>query len=192
MNPLTLSVPPSLSITDEQFYELCVANQDLQLERTAKGEIIIMPPTGGETSNRNSGLTAQVWVWNEQSQLGKVFDSSGGFKLPNGAERAPDVAWVSLDKWNRLTQQQREKFPPVCPDFVIELRSPNDSLKLLQEKMQEYQENGARLGWLINPKQQQVEIYRIGRDKEILDAPMTLLGEDVLPGFVLNLRSIWS
>jgi len=150
-----------------------------------------MPPTGGETSNRNAGLTAQIWVWNEQTQLGKVFDSSGGFKLPNGADRSPDASWVKLERWNALTPEQKTKFAPLCPDFVVELLSPSDSLKDTQEKMKEYRDNGARLGWLINRKSRQVEIYRQGQDVEVVENPVTLSGEDVLPGFVLYLASIW-
>jgi len=150
-----------------------------------------MPPTGGETSNRNAGLTAQIWVWNEQTQLGKVFDSSGGFKLPNGADRSPDASWVKLECWNALTPEQKTKFAPLCPDFVVELLSPSDSLKDTQEKMKEYRDNGARLGWLINRRTKQVEIYRQGQDVEVLENPVTLSGEDVLPGFILDLEPIW-
>ena len=160
MTALTVNINPIIQLTDEQFYQLCQVNRDLRFERTATGELIIMPPAGGETGNRNAGLTAQLWIWNEQNQLGKVFDSSTGFKLPNGADRSPDVAWVKQERWDNLTQEQKEKFIPMSPDFVIELLSPSDSLKVIQEKMKEYRDNGTRLGWLINPKSQQVEIYR--------------------------------
>lgn len=150
MNALTLNLNPVIKLTDEQFFQLCQANENLRFERTATGELIIMPPAGGETGNRNAGITAQLWIWNEQNKLGQVFDSSTGFKLPNGADRSPDAAWIKLERWNALTQQQKEKFPPICPDFVIELLSPNNNLKVTQEKMKEYRDDGVRLGWLIN------------------------------------------
>jgi Uma2 family endonuclease len=191
MTALTVNFNSVIKLTDEQFYQLCQDNETLRFERNSKGELIIMPPTGGETSNRNAGLTAQIWAWNEQTQLGKVFDSSGGFKLPNGADRSPDTSWVKLERWNALTPEQQTKFAPLCPDFVVELLSPSDSLKDTQEKMKEYRDNGARLGWLINRKSRQVEIYRQGQDVEVLESPASLSGEDVLPGFVLNLESIW-
>lgn len=191
MTTLTLNLNPIIKLTDDQFFKLCQENENIRLERTAKGELIIMSPAGGETSNSNAGLTAQVWIWNEQSKQGKVFDSSGGFKLPNGANRAPDAAWVILERWNALTAEQKKKFPPICPDFVVELMSPSDSLKETQDKMKEYRDNGARLGWLINHKSRQVEIYRQGAEVEVLLSPATLSGEDVLPGFILNLESIW-
>ena len=191
MTALTVNFNSIIKLTDEQFFQLCQDNETLRFERNATGELIIMPPAGGETGNRNAGLTAQLWMWNELNKLGRVFDSSTGFKLPNGADRSPDAAWVKLERWDALTQEQKIKFPPLCPDFVVELLSPSDSLKETQEKMQEYMDNGARLGWLINRKLRQVEIYRQGKDVEVLENPVTLLGEDVLPGFVLNLESIW-
>ncbi|TAD94342.1 MAG: Uma2 family endonuclease [Oscillatoriales cyanobacterium] len=160
MTTLTLNLNPIIKLTDDQFFQLCQENENIRLERTAKGELIIMSPAGGETSNSNAGLTAQIWIWNQQNRLGKVFDSSGGFKLPNGANRAPDASWVKLERWNALTPEQQKKFPPICPDFVVELMSPSDSLKETQDKMKEYRDNGARLGWLINRKSRQVEIYR--------------------------------
>ncbi|MBD2603190.1 Uma2 family endonuclease [Scytonema hofmannii FACHB-248] len=191
MNALTVNLKPIFELTDEQFFQLCQVNENLRFERTATGELIIMSPTGGETSNRNAGLTAQIWIWNEQNKLGKVFDSSGGFKLPNGADRSPDASWVKLERWNALTQKQQTRFLPLCPDFVVELLSPSDSLRDTQEKMREYRDNGARLGWLINRKSRQVEIYRIGQEVEVLESPVSLSGEDILPGFVLNLEAIW-
>lgn len=191
MTTLTLNLNPIIKLTDEQFFQLCQENENIRLERTAKGELIIMSPAGGEASNRNAGLTAQIWIWNEQNKLGKVFDSSTGFKLPNGANRAPDASWVTLERWNALTAEQKKKFPPICPDFVVELMSPSDSLKETQDKMKEYRDNGARLGWLINRKSRQVEIYRQGAEVEVQSSPATLSGEDVLPGFVLSLESIW-
>jgi Uma2 family endonuclease len=190
MTAFTLNLQ-AIPLTDEQFFQLCINNRDLRFERNANGDLIIMPPTGGETENRNAGITAQLWVWNEKNKLGIVFDSSTGFKLPNNADRSPDAAWIPLEKWNVLTPQQKEKFLPLCPDFVIELRSPSDSLKNLQEKMQEYIENGTRLGWLIDRTSKKVEIYRQGQAVEILDSPMTLSGEEILPDFVLDLQLIW-
>ncbi|KYC35680.1 hypothetical protein WA1_07685 [Scytonema hofmannii PCC 7110] len=199
-----LSLPPTLelqiNLTDEQFFQLCQNNRDLRFERTAKGELIIMSPTGGETSvrpwrkpypaYRNADLTYQLRGWNRQSDLGKSFDSSGGFKLPNGADRSPDASWIKIERWEALTPEEREKFLPLCPDFVVELRSPSDSLEKLQAKMQEYIDNGARLGWLIDPKRKVVEIYRPNQTVEVVQSPTTLSGEDVLPGFVLDLSPI--
>ncbi|MGK7886135.1 MAG: Uma2 family endonuclease [Crocosphaera sp.] len=190
INPLEINCD-SLQMTDEQFFQLCQDNRDLRVERNSNGDILIMPPTGGETGNRNSSINYQLYAWNLQNKLGITFDSSAGFTLPNKADRSPDASWIPLEKWNNLTPQQRQKFLPLCPDFVIELRSPSDSLKTLQNKMKEYLENGTKLGWLINPKAKQVEIYRQGKDVEILDNPTTLSGEDVLPDFVLDLELIW-
>lgn len=191
MTALTVNLNSIIKLTDEQFFQLCQDNENLRFERNATGELIIMSPAGGETGNRNAGLTAQLWMWNELNKLGKVFDSSTGFKLPNGADRSPDAAWVKLSRWDALTQEQQKKFPPLCPDFVVELLSPSDSLKATQNKVKEYINNGARLGWLINRKLRQVEIYRQGQEVEVLENPASLSGEDVLPGFVLNLESIW-
>jgi Uma2 family endonuclease len=192
-SPVSLSVPLKLDIdlTDEQFFQLCQNNRDLRFERTATGQLIIMPPTGSETSDRNAELTYQLRAWSRQNHLGKSFDSSGGFKLPNGAERSPDASWVHKDRWNRLTPSEKEKFAPLCPDFVVELMSPSDSPEKTRLKMQEYMENGARLGWLINRRQQQVEIYRPNQEVEILQNPQSLSGEDILPDFTLDLTPIW-
>lgn len=192
MTTLTLKLDPVIKLTSEEFFQICQENPDLKLERTAQGELIIMPPTGGETGKRNSSLNAQLWLWNEQTQLGEVFDSSTGFSLPNGADRSPDAAWVDKSRWEILTPNQKEKFIPLCPDFVIELLSPSDSLKKTQEKMQEYMDNGCRLGWLINRKKQEVEIYKIDKSIEILSRPQIILGDDVLPNFILKLDKIWS
>lgn len=196
MDAATITLPPtlqlSIELTDEQFFQLCRNNSDLRFERTASGEVLIMPPTGGETSNRNSELTYQIQAWSRQNNLGKSFDSNGGFTLPNGAIRAPDAAWIKLERWEALSQQQRRKFLPLCPDFVVELLSPTDSLPQLQAKMQEYIANGARLGWLIDTDTRRVEIYRPNRNVEILENPLALSGEDVLPGFVLDLSAIFS
>ena len=181
----------SLKLTDEQFYQLCQDNRDLRFERNINGDMVIMPPTGGETSNRNLRIIQQLGIWTDKNQTGIAFDSSGGFKLPNGADRSPDAAWIPKKKLENLTQEQRQKFLPLCPDFVVELRSPSDNLKSLQKKMQEYIENGTKLAWLINRQDQQVEIYRQGQEVEILNNPQTLSGEDVLVDFVLELEKIW-
>ena len=191
MTTLTLNLNPIIKLTDDQFFQLCQENENIRLERTAKGELIIMSPAGGETGSSNAGLTAQIWIWNQQKKLGKVFDSSTGFKLPNGADRSPDASWVKLERWDALTSEQKKKFPPICPDFVVELMSPSDSLKETQDKMKEYRDNGAVLGWLINRKSRQVEIYRPNQEVEILQSPTTVSSEDILPGFVLSLESIW-
>lgn len=188
---LTLNVSPVLKLTDEQFEQLAAVNQNLQIELTAKGELVIMPPTGGETGNRNFELDGQLWWWNRQHRLGKAFDSSTGFRLPNSATRSPDVAWITIERWEALTPTQRRKFLPLCPDFAIELVSATDDVEDTQKKMQEYIENGLRLGWLINPKTRTVEIYRQNQAVEVLQAPQILSGEEVLPGFSLDLQPIW-
>ncbi|MBW4631308.1 MAG: Uma2 family endonuclease [Iphinoe sp. HA4291-MV1] len=164
MTSLTLNLDSIIKLTSEQFYQLCQDNPDLKLERNAQGELIVMPPTGGETRKRNSSLNVLTWLWNDKTQLGEVFDSSTGFSLPNGTDRSPDVSWVQKTRWNSLTSEQKEKFIPLSPDFVIEILSPSDNLKKTQQKMQEYIENGCLLGWLINRKQQKVEIYRPGQE----------------------------
>jgi Uma2 family endonuclease len=181
-----------MELTDEQFQQICRNNRDLRFERTAQGELVIMAPTGGESGNFNSDLTGQIWSWNRDARQGKEFDSSTGFNLPNGATRSPDVAWVSLERWQSLSREQQRKFVPLCPDFVIELRSPTDERRELQKKMQEYLENGLQLGWLIDPETRQVEIYRPDHPVEVLDQPQTLSGETVLPGFVLDLSTIFA
>lgn len=196
MDATTITLPPtlqlSIDLTEEQFFQLCQNNRDLRFERTASGELIIMPPTGGETGNRNFEITVQLGIWNKQYNLGKGFDSSSGFKLPNGANRSPDASWVQQERWEALSQQQKRKFIPLCPDFVVELLSPTDSLKQVQLKMQEYIDNGVRLGWLIDAEARRVEIYRSNQNVEILENPLALSGEDILPGFVLDLSSILS
>jgi Uma2 family endonuclease len=180
----------ALKLTPEQFQEICAANGDLRLELTATGELIVMPPTGWRTSSRNSKLTTQICIWNEQTELGEAFDSSGGFVLPNKAQRSPDVAWVEKSRIEAANPDPN-RFLPLAPDFAIELRSATDRLSPLQEKMQEYQANGVRLGWLIDPQNQRVEIYRVNGDPEVLQSPTRLSGEDVLPGFTLDLTKIW-
>jgi Uma2 family endonuclease len=184
-------LPRSFTVTDDQFWELARTNPELRLERTAEGELIVMPPTGSEGGNYNAELTIDIGTWNRRTQLGKVFDSSTGFKLPNGATRAPDTAWITNERWNALTPEQRKKFAPICPDFVLELASESDDLGTLRQKMQEYIDNGCRLGWLVIPKTQQVEIYRSDASIEVLQSPITLSGEAVLPGFTLTLATIF-
>ncbi len=192
---MTIALPTTLELkidlTDEQFLQLCQNNRDLKFERTATGDLIIMPPTGGTTGDRNADLTFQLRAWNRQHRLGKTFDSSTGFKLPNGADRSPDAAWIAQARWDRLTPEQQDKFPPICPDFVVELMSPSDTLEKVQAKMQEYLANGARLGWLLNRKGKQVEVYRPNQPVELLTFPTTLSGERILPEFVLDLSEIW-
>ena len=190
MTAITLNLQ-SVQLTDEQFFKLCQDNRELKFERNANGDLVIMPPTGGETGNRNGRLTQQLFNWTDADGTGIGFDSSTCFKLPNGAERSPDAAWIPLERWHALTPQQQQQFIPLCPDFVIELRSPSDRLTELQEKMQEYQNNGTRLGWLINRQSRQVEISRSNQAVEVIDSPTMLTGESVLPQFQLNLESIW-
>ncbi len=187
----TITIPQTFQVTHEQFLEIAAVNRDLRLERTATGELIIMAPTGSETGNRNLDIEGQLWLWNRQTKLGVAFNSSSGFKLPNGADRSPDASWVKLERWQTLTPKEQEGFAPLCPDFVVELRSKSDNMEPLREKMREYIANGARLGWLIDRKNQKVEIYRQNQDVEILDNPRTLSGEDVLPGFILDLTDVW-
>ena len=184
-HPLELDFNP-LSLSDEQFYQLCLNNPDLTIERSAKGVVILMSPVGGDSGSRELGLGGELYLWNKNSKLGRVFSSSTLFKLPGGGDRSPDAAWVELSRWQALSAEERRKFPPIAPDFVIELRSSSDSLSALQEKMQEYLDSGVRLGWMFNPQQQEVEIYRQGQEKEVLSLPAELSGEDVLPGFVLQ------
>jgi Uma2 family endonuclease len=191
IQPVVLRLQPVIHLTDDQLYELCQLNHDLWIERTAQGDLVIMPPTGAGTSNRNIELSYQLQSWARQDQTGVAFDSSGGFKLPNGAMRAPDAAWVSRSRLTGLTAEQKERFLPLCPDVVIELRSPSDSLRAIQDKMQEYMDNGAQLGWLIDPLERHVYVYLPQRQPERLDNPEVISGEPILPGFVLNLQPIW-
>ena len=191
MNALTISLDSVIDLNDEQFFQLCRKNSDLRFERNAQGDITIMAPEGGETGMYTADITTDLVICYRKTKLGFTFGSSTGFKLPNGCDRSPDASWIAKERWEILTPQQRAKFAPICPDFVIELMSPSDNLKVTQAKMQEYQDNGARLGWLINRKDREVEIYRIGKPKEILKAPISLSGEDLLPEFVLSLGDIW-
>ena len=192
MTAITLQIPQSLKFTDDKFVEMVAANKDLRLELSSQGELSIMSPTGGETGNRNFEMCLDLGYWNRQNGLGKAFDYSTGFKLPNGATRSPDVSWIKMERWNALTPEQRKRFLPLCPDFVIELVSESDDLADTQAKMREYIANGLRLGWLINPKNKQVEIYRQNQEIEILQSPANLSGEDLLPGFILDLQPIFS
>ena len=195
MEGLTLNLPGSVGLTDEQFYQFCVANETWKIELSSNGELTIMPPTGGESGIRNSELNFQVSLWNRQTQLGYVFDSSTVFRLPNSAKRSPDVAWVSRERWNCLSSEQKRRFPPLCPDFVIELRSETDRLDQLRSKLLEYLENGIHLGWLIDPQSRLVEIYRPNQAVERLEDLLAenrpqLSGESVLPGLVIDLTPI--
>jgi Uma2 family endonuclease len=175
-------------MTDDEFFAFCRANDPIELERDKNGNIIIGSPTGSKTGLRNSTLAGELYAWNKYSELGYAFDSSTGFKLPNGATRSPDVAWIQKDRWKAITDDQQEKFAPICPDFIIELRSASDDLKYLQEKMEEYRENGCLLGWLIDRKVEQVFIYRPGQPLETVPSfTQSLSGEDVLPGFTFDL-----
>ena len=185
-SPLTLNLD-TVHLTDEQFYQLCQNNRELNFERTTKGNLIIMSPVGGDSGNREADLIADLVIWNRQTNLGYTFSSSTIFKLPNGADRSPDAAWIRKERWEALTPEQRRKFPPIAPDFVIELRSATDDLETLRDKMREYMDAGVQLAWLINPQQQQVEIYRPGQDVEVRNLPTELSGENVLPEFSLNL-----
>ena len=178
-------------ISDRELEQLCRDNPETRFETTPQGRLIVMSPTGSESGKRNSSLVAQIWYWNQQHKLGVVFDSSTGFKLSNGATRSPDVSWVQQGKWDSLSKQQQRKFAPIDPDFVIELMSPTDDLTQLQSKMLEYMDCGVKLGWLINPDEEQVEVYRQRQDKEVLDKPTHLIGEDVLPNLSVDLTEIF-
>ncbi len=185
-----LRLPPDLHLTDDQFYELCRLNRELRIERTAQGGLVIMAPAGGDTSDRNAEITMQLRLWAKRDGTGRTFDSSGGFLLPNGATRSPDASWVSHDRLAALTAEERAKFLPLCPEFVVELRSPTDGVSALQDKMREYMENGAQLGWLIDPLGDQVFVYRSGAPVERLEAPDIVSADPVLPGFRLELDEI--
>jgi Uma2 family endonuclease len=191
-HPVVLHTHPVLDLDEEQFFRFCQQNKDLRIERTAEGDLEVMPPAGWETGHRNMKLAVQLGTWAEQDNTGIATDSSGGFRLPNGAVRAPDAAWVRRERLAGLTPEQKQRFLPLCPDFVIELRSPTDSLTLVQAKMREYIENGSRLGWLLDPEAREVHIYRPDRDVERVDKASELSGDPELPGFVLDLRRIWS
>ncbi len=191
VTPMVLKFHPVITMTDEQLFDFCQLNKDLHIERKANGEIVIMSPTGSETEARNFDLIVQLGIWVKQYGTGVGFGSSGGFTLPNGAVLSPDAAWIKKTDWEAIPQEKRKKFAPICPEFVVELPSESDSLKVLQDKMEEYINNGTKLGWLIDRKERKVYIYRPEIAVEKLDNPSTLSGEDILSGFVLDLSSIW-
>ncbi len=192
---ITFYIPEDIKInpivSEAEFLKLATENQDLRLERSCTGELIIMPPTGSNTGRRNSDLIAQLVIWNKSFKLGIVFDSSTGFRLPKGSTRSPDASWVEKSRWDSLTEKEQDGYAPICPDFAVELRSPTDNLKRLQDKMIEYLDNGLLLGWLIDPSDKKVEIYRKQQEKEILNNPVNLSGEKVLSGFILDLTEIF-
>jgi Uma2 family endonuclease len=188
---VTLRTRPAIELTDDEFFALCQINRDLRFERTSQGDIIIMPPTGAATGSRNAEITAQLRNWAKQDGTGAVFDSSTGFKLPNGADRSPDAAWIPHAILTTLTAEQKQRFAPLCPNFVVELLSPTDTLAVTREKMTEYRDNGSRLGWLIDPEMRQVHVYRPHRPITILDNILEIAADPELPGFILDLREIW-
>jgi Uma2 family endonuclease len=191
--PYVLRLDPGPEpMTDEEFYGFCQSNPEWHIERTAQGELVIMPSTGGETGAFNSQINRLLGNWAEADGTGIVFDSSTAFTLPNNAVRSPDAAWIRRSRWEALTPDERRKFPPLCPDFVVELRSPTDALDKLQEKMEEYLANGAQLGWLIDPQERKVYLYRPGAEVLCLEDPAEVAGDPILPGFMLDLARVWS
>lgn len=189
-SPLVLDFS-AVEMTDDQLVKFCADNGDLRIELTAERKLIVMPPANPETSSKNYSINGELYVWSKQDGTGVGFESSAGFTLPNGAVRSPDASWMSKERWEAVPEDDKRRFSHVAPDFVAELRSPSDSLAILQNKMEEYIENGVRLGWLIDPFQRQVHIYRPGQTVEVLEYPASVSGESVLPGFVLNLQEIW-
>ncbi|AFY38166.1 protein of unknown function DUF820 [[Leptolyngbya] sp. PCC 7376] len=189
--PLTVSLPASKPMSQEEFYEFCLANRDLRIERTATGEVIVMPPAFSDTGNRNFNLAVQLGIWAEKDGTGLGFDSSAGFTLPNSAMRSPDASWMRKEKWEALSEEEKSSFAPVCPDFVIELRSKSDTLKGLQAKMEEYLKNGVALGWLIDRRNKTVYIYRPNQTPQILENPDVVNGDPELPNFQLPMAKIW-
>lgn len=189
--PMVLQMLPNMVMTDDQFFDFCQLNRHFRIERNQIGDLFIMSPTDSETGQRNFNLIGELGIWTKQDGTGVGFGSSGGFTLPNGAVRSPDAAWIKRTKWEIIPADKRKKFAPICPEFVVELRSENDSLSTLKEKMQEYIDNGTQLAWLIDRKQRKVFIYRPNCGVAELDSPQTLNGEDILPGFVLDLSEIW-
>ena len=190
-NALLLQGPALARLTDEEFFDLCQHNPTLRLERTADHNIIAMPPAGSESSRKSGEVYGQLWFWNRQHQLGYAYDSSAGFTMPDGSVRSPDAAWLSKEKYEQLTEAQRQKFPPVCPEFVVEVRSPSDGLAALRRKMEDYLTNGVQLGFLLDPTAETATVYRPGRaPEELAGFGRELSGELVLPGFVLNLRFV--
>jgi Uma2 family endonuclease len=189
--PIVVHLQPVLDLSDEQLYDFSQINRDLQIERNQQGELVIMPPTGGDTGERNAEITMQLRLWAKRDGTGTTFDSSTGFRLPNGAIRSPDAAWIKHSRLNDLTTEQRKKFIPLCPDFVIELRSPTDNLSALQEKMQEYIANGVEMGLLLDTEQRRVYIYKPDEQVQEVENPEKVICESVLSGFELNLLEIW-
>jgi len=189
--PVVLHTRPALEMDEEQFFEFCQLNREWRIERSAEGDLEVMVPTGGETSNRNSHLNYQLTGWTLRDGMGVAFDSNGGFILPNGAMRSPDASWVERERLANLTAEQKQRFLPLCPDFVIELRSPSDPLSTIEAKMREYIENGARLGWLLDPEERKAHIYRPDEQTRTLDKPEKISGDPILPSFVLELKPIW-
>ena len=190
-NVIVLQMSPAIDLSEDNFFNFCQLNSHLRIERTSTGELIIMSPAGSETGNRNFKLIQQLANWTDKDGTGIGFDSSAGFILPNGATRSPDASWIELSKWNALSDAQKAKFAPLCPDFVVEIRSPSDSLKSLKDKMQEYIDNGVSLGWLIDRKNRQVYIYSPNVDVQCLDNPVTASDNSILPGFTLDFAKIW-
>lgn len=189
--PLSLQLGDALRLSDEELFELCARNRDLRIERTAEGDLIVMSPAGGESSHHNAEIVYSLTAWAKGDGTGVVFDSSGGFLLPNGAMRSPDAAWVLRSRLDAVPESQRKRFLPLCPDFVIELRSPSDRLADVQAKMEEYRDNGARLGRLIDPVEQRVHVYRPEQPVDVLGQPSEISGDPELPDFVLDLRPVW-
>ena len=190
--PVVLHMRPAIEMDEEQFFEFCQINRGWRIERSAQGDLEVMAPTGGETSNRDFRISVQLGIWTDNDGTGVAFESSGGFVLPNGAMRSPDASWVRRERLAQLTAEQRQRFLPLCPDLVVELRSPSDPLAVIESKMGEYLENGAHLGWLIDPEGRRVHVYEPGKEVSILETPDEVSGDPVLPGFVLDLRPIWA
>ncbi len=190
--PIVLQMLPDLKMTEEQFFEFCQINRDLRIETNKLGELLIMPPTGSETGNREFNICVQLGLWSDEDGTGLAFSSSTGFTLSTGAKKSPDASWIKLERWQSLSPEEKEKFAPICPDFVLELMSPSDNLKTLQAKMTEYMEEpGVKLGWLIDRKERKVYIYRPGIATECLENPETVNGEAILPGFILKMSKVW-
>jgi Uma2 family endonuclease len=180
----------SVGLTDDQFLRLCSDNRDFRIEMTAQGDLIIMPPPGSKTGQRNTHITYCLVIWTKQDGTGVCFGADTGFTLPNGAKRGPDAAWISRERWDRVSEELKEKLAPICPDFVIELRSPTDRLSDVEDKMADYIANGARLGWLLDPFDNCAIIYRQGQTPERIDNPTIIAGDPVLPGFTFDFREI--
>ena len=189
--PLKVNLPMNSEMSAAEFYEFCQVNRDLRIERSVTGEVIVMPPAFSDTGNRNLKIVQQLANWADQDGTGETFDSSSGFTLPNGATRSPDASWIRLDRWNALTEAEQASFAPICPDFVVELKSSSDSLKGLRAKMEEYIANGAALGWLIDRQNRQVYVYSPNQDPKILENPDVVSGDPEMPGFVLRMAKIW-